>query len=240
MMLYSPTLPSLAQDDRPSQAGINALVIRLSDDFGVNPAFPGEWQASSASEVQQLYEGLTVIYQGFDIVANCLYQLDGSPQNLTPFAHFRLHFDNANITYDRTTRIGDYAGNTAPQRENGEVVGYMIQFSPLGMSQPFTLAHEMGHIVDALLNDVPHQEHVMALGGVVGTLGWIPGRGYQGNELLFPRAVGGANEDFADTFGQMMMGNLSLFDSTAPRWLFMTTRTHRWLDAIGALAQTTP
>lgn len=221
-------LPSQAQHG-PSQAGIDRLLLDLERDFGVTAAFPAEWQAQNGGEVQQLYEGLHTVYSGFQQVAYRLWQLDGSPDHLTPAAHFRLHFDQANISLDRTFRLGRFEGNTAPRYEGGQVVGYMIQLAPGGLSRPFILAHEIGHVLDSLLGDQPQRDHVAELGGVAGTTGWIPGRGYQGNEILFPRAVAGPNEDFADTFGQMMMGRLSLLNSTAPRWLFMVRYTPRWL-----------
>lgn len=235
-LLLIHTVPVAAQDGA-SQAGIDQLLAALEADFGVTAAFPGEWQAASAGEVQQLYDGLHVIYAGFEAVAYRLWVLDGAPDNLSPSEHFHLLFDAAHLSIDRTFRLGNYAGNTAPLYENGVIAGYMIQLGPAGMSQPFTLAHEMGHVVDAMLGDQPHQDHIAFLGGTVGSTGWIPGRGFEGNALMFPRAQAGANEDFADTFGQMMMGNLSPLNSTAPRWAFMVTHTHLWLDAIRAQAE---
>jgi hypothetical protein len=142
------------------------------------------------------------------------------------------------LQIDRTTRLpAGMGGNTAPQYADGKIVSYLIQLTPLGLSQPFTFAHEMGHVVDSLLGDQPHIQHVAELGGTVGTLGWIPGKGYWGNELLFPRAVGGANEDFADTFGEMMMGRLSPLNSTMPRWRFMVRHTDEWLAQIRELPE---
>ncbi len=219
--------------DSPSQAGINTLLEALEIDYGITPSFPAEWQAQNAGEVIQLYDYLSMITYSCELTAQTLWELNGSPVDITPKQHFRLHFDPANLQIDRTYNLGaGYAGNTAPRYEGGEIVGYMIQLTPLGVSQPFTFAHELGHVIDAELNDFPHNQHVADLGGVVGSLGWIPGAGFEGNENLFPRANGGANEDFADTFGNMMVGNLSPDNTTAPRYEFMVQHTHEWLTLI--------
>lgn len=224
--------PSSAQE-RPSQAGIDTLLVHLETEYGITPAFPAEWQAQTAAEVIQLYDYLSMISYASDLTAHQLWVLGGSPSDFTPSAYFRLHFDFAHLQIDRTYNLAaGYGGNTVPRYENGEIVGYMIQLTPLGVSQPFTFAHELGHVIDAMLNDLPHIQHVKELGGLVGTLGWIPGAGFTGNENLFPRANGGANEDFADTFGQMMVGNLSPDDTTAPRYHFMVEHTHEWLTLI--------
>ena len=226
------TSPNFAQED-PSQAAINTLLVQLEIDYGITPAFPAEWQAQTAGEVIQLYDYLTMITYSCELTAQQLWVLNGSPRDITPSDHFRLHFAAAHLQIDRTYNLGaGYGGNTAPRYENGEIIGYMIQLTPLGVSQPFTFAHELGHVIDALLNDLPHNQHIEDLGGVVGSLGWIPGEGFIGNENLFPRANGGANEDFADTFGQMMVGNLSPDNTTAPRYHFMINHTHEWLTLI--------
>lgn len=228
LSLFLGQVPVQGQDS-PSQIGINERLAILAADCGVTPAYPAEWQAQTAGDVIRLYEYLGVIYTACQEVAYTIWRLDGSPEDYTPLAYFRLHFDQAGLQIDRTFNLGSYEGNTAPRYANGEVIGYMIQLSPMGMAQPFTFAHEIGHVVDALLLDKPHQQHMLELGGVVGSVGWIPGRGYESNELLFPRAVAGPNEDFADTFGQMMIGNLSPLNSTAPRWAFMMRHTREWL-----------
>lgn len=226
--------PNLAEAQAgPSQAAINTLLEELATHYGITAAFPAEWQAQNAGEVIQLYDYLTMITYSCELTAHTLWELNGSPAELTPQQHFRLHFDPANLQIDRTYNLGaGYAGNTAPRYEGGEIVGYMVQLTPLGVSQPFTFAHELGHVIDALLNDYPHNQHVADLGGVVGSVGWIPGAGFEGNENLFPRANGGANEDFADTFGNMMVGNLSPDNTTAPRYEFMVEHTHEWLTLI--------
>lgn len=228
-ILLLSTPPSHAQEG-PSQAAINTLLANLETDYGITAAFPAEWQAQTAGEVIQLYDYLTMITLSCELTAQELWTLNNKPANFTPAEHFRLHFDAANLQIDRTGSLGaGFAGNTAPRHEGGEIVGYMIQLTPLGVSQPFTFAHELGHVMDAMLNDIPHNQHVADLGGLVGSVGWIPGEGFIGNENLFPRANGGANEDFADTFGQMMVGNLSPDNSTAPRYHFMVAHTAQWL-----------
>jgi hypothetical protein len=223
--------PATAQHP-PTQQQVNDLLAEIESTYGLGFAFPTEWQATTAGEVIQFSEYLTVISDSLAQTAYWLWRLNGSPAYMTPAQHFRLHFDRARIALDRTTQLGAYAGKTNPRYENGRVVGYLVQLTDEGMRQPFTLAHELGHVVDSLLSDLPHTQHVEFLGGVWGATAWLPGRGYVGNERLFPRAVGGPNEDFADTFGQMMMGRLRPLDSTAPRWTFMVTHTRDWLAAI--------
>jgi hypothetical protein len=231
--VYS-TLPVMAQQGtaQPSQAGINELLARLEVDYGITPAFPAEWQAQNAGEIIQLYNYLTVIYTACDQIAWQLWQLNNTPSDFTPSEHFRFYFDPAHLQIDRALSLNGYAGNTAPRHENGQIAGYLIQLAPLGMSQPFTFAHEIGHVVDSMLDGLPHEQHIAVVGGVEGTTGWIPGEGYVGNELKFPRAIAGPNEDFADTFGQMMVNGLNSTDSTALRYQFMLDHTHQWFTLI--------
>jgi hypothetical protein len=94
---------------------------------------------------------------------------------------------------------------------------------------PFVLIHELGHVVDGLLDDLPHSQFVDELGGQFSEFSWLPGEGYAGNEAMFPRAVGGPNEDFADTFSNMLLGRLSV---VPVRYDFMQEHLPEWLAAI--------
>lgn len=225
----------VASQDTPTQERIYELMAEIEDTYGVGFAYPSEWQAASAAEVIQFNEYLTVILDSLAQISHTLAWLGKSPDDplrMTPVDYFRLHFDAAPIVIDRTIQLGGFAGKTNPTYQDGQVVGFSIQLTGEGMRQPFTLAHELGHVVDSRLADLPQQQHVEVLGGAWGAIAWIPGKGYTGNEWMFPRAVGGPNEDFADTFGQMMMGRLGLLDSTASRWLFMVVHTRDWLLAL--------
>lgn len=223
----------------PTQDRVYELMAEIENTYGIGFAYPSEWQATSANEVIQFNEYLTIILESLRRVSETFYQLGRAPDDplrITPADYFRLHFDRAHIVIDRTVQLGgNFAGKTNPLYGNGVIIGYSIQLTGEGMRQPFTLAHELGHVVDSLLTDLPHTQHVEVLGGEWGAVNWIPGKGYIGNEALFPRAVGGPNEDFADTFGQMMMGKLNPLKSTAPRWLFMVLYLRGWLDAIRKL-----
>ncbi|MBI5930659.1 MAG: hypothetical protein HY862_15225 [Chloroflexi bacterium] len=233
---FLPLAPSATAQDNPTQDRVFELMDEIENTYGVGFAYPVEWQAASANEVIQFNDYLTVILESLARISETLYALGADPNDptrMTPADYFRLHFDNAHIVIDRTTQLGsNFAGKTNPIYGNGAIVGYSIQLTGEGMRQPFTLAHELGHVVDSLLTDLPHTQHVEFLGGEWAATAWIPGKGYIGNEHMFPRAVGGPNEDFADTFGQMMMGKLSPLNSTAPRWSFMVTHIHEWLEAI--------
>lgn len=229
--------PVSSKADDPSQAGINERLEILNVDCGITPAFPGEWIAQTPGEVILLYEYLGTVHRACLTVAEQLWFLDGSPQEVTPLEHFRFHFDQAALQLDRSTRLGKYWGNTAPQYSNGVVVGYMIQLAHEGFADESTFAHEMGHVVDGMLGDDPQRQHLREVGGVASDIGWLPGDGYWGYELLFPRSAAGPNEDFAETFGQMMMGNLSPYNGTAPRWWFMVRHTSAWLHAIRELEE---
>ncbi len=230
---------SVAAQDNPTQDRVYELMAEIENTYGVGFAYPAEWQATSANEVIQFNEYLTVILESLGRVSKTLYQFGRAPDDplrITPADYFRLHFDRAHIVIDRTTQLsGNFAGKTNPLYGNGLIIGYSIQLTGEGMRQPFTFAHELGHVVDSLLTDLPHTQHVEFLGGAWGAVNWIPGDGYIGNERMFPRAVGGPNEDFADTFGQMMMGKLNPLKSTAPRWAFMVIHLREWLDAIRKL-----
>lgn len=236
-MLFFP-LSIYAQNDRLSQTQLNALIASIEDTYGVGFAFPPEWQAQTADELLLFYGYLISIETALEVTASRLWLLNGAPDNLSPTAHFRRHFDQANILIDRVRHLGSYGGNTQPLFENGRIIAYLIQIAPAGFGQSYTLAHEIGHVLDGLLYDLPQKQHREALGGVWTLNYWIPGEGFIGNENLFPRATAGPNEDFADTFGQMMIGNLNPDDSTAPRWEFMTTYVPRWLHLLQALAAT--
>lgn len=228
----------IAQEN-PTQDRVYELMAEIENTYGVGFAYPSEWQATSANEVIQFNDYLTIILESLARVSATFYQIGRVPDDplrITPADYFRLHFDRAHIVIDRTTQLGgNFAGKTNPLYGDGVIIGYSIQLTGEGMRQPFTLAHELGHVVDSVLTDLPHTQHVDFLGGEWGAVNWIPGKGYIGNEALFPRAVGGPNEDFADTFGQTMMGKLSPLKSTAPRWLFMVLHLLGWLDAIRKL-----
>lgn len=235
ILLISVIAPMSISADDPSQAGIDQRLAILEVDCGITPAFPGEWIAQTPAEVILLYEYLGTVHRACLMVAQQLWFLDGAPDDMTPLEHFRFHFNRAALQLDRSTHLGQFWGNTAPRFENGAVVGYMIQLAHEGFADESTFAHEMGHVVDGLLGDVPQRQHLREVGGVASTVGWLPGDGYWGYELLFPRSAAGPNEDFAETFGQMMMGHLSPYNGTAPRWWFMVRHTSTWLHVIREL-----
>lgn len=216
-----------------SQTEINNMLVLIEERYGVGFSYPTEWQAVNASEIMWFTDGLHQILEALDIASFYLYLYGDPPEDVTPLEFFRLHFDQANLEIDRSVALVDnFAGNTLPRYGNGEVIGYTIQLTGVGMSNPFTLIHELGHVVDGLLADRPHEDFVTALGGEWASDRWLPGQGYRGNEAMFPRATGGPNEDFADTFGQMLLGNLG---AVRVRYDFMLAVLPEWLAAIRAL-----
>jgi len=222
-----------------SQAEIHHLRTLIEERYGIGFSYPTEWNAANASEVMWFTDGLHQILEALDIATYYLYIYGEPDEDVTPIEYFRQHFDRAHIEIDRTRAItGNFAGNTLPRYANSQVIGYTIQLTGLGMDNPYTLVHELGHVLDGLLEDAPHLAFVAELGGEWTTDRWIPGEGYTGNEAMFPRAVGGPNEDFADTFGQMLVGNLSP-EVVAVRYDFMREYLPIWLTAIQALPETT-
>lgn len=227
-----PPLQTVAQTTW-TQADIDELRAEIEATYEIAFAFPEEWQAQSTDEIPLLMNYLLTIRESLAQTANTLWMLNGSPNDLSPSEHFCFYLSQAHIQIDRVINIGGgYGGNTMPIYENGRVVSYLIQLAPQGIGQPYTLAHEIGHVIDGLLDDYPQNQHRAILGGAWTTNYWIPGAGYLGNENMFPRALSGPNEDFADTFGQMMIGNLSLWGSTTPRWLFMVEQVPSWLNLL--------
>jgi hypothetical protein len=215
--------------ENPEQRDIDGILGHIQETYGVGFAFPGEWQARYEDELPLIHSYAATINASLEQVAHTLWMLDGSPPYLSPSEHFRLHFDQANIQIDRVGHLGGYGGNTMPVYEDGLVIAYLIQLAPVGLGRTYTLAHEIGHVLDNLLADQPQWQHREMLGGAWTPTYWVPGSGYEGNEARFPRALAGPNEDFADTFGQMMVGGLNPFDETSSRWLYMTTHTRHWL-----------
>jgi hypothetical protein len=228
-------LPSAAAQkptDEPrvySQAEINRLQTEISETYGIG-FVAGEWIASTASEVMWFTDAMYNIQEALDTVSYYLHLYGEAPDDVTPVAFFRQHFDAADLVIDRVTRIdGGFWGNTLPIYEDGEVVQYVIQLAPQGMSSPFVVVHELGHVLDGLLDDQPQQDFIAELGGEWTPDAWIPGEGYLGNEGLFPRGVAGPNEDFADTFAGMMMGYLSP-ELVPVRYEFMREYLPEWLE----------
>jgi hypothetical protein len=200
--------------------------------YGIGFAFPEEWIAGTANEIQWFTDDLHGILTALDTAAAYLYLYGNPPEDTTPIEFFRQHFDRAKIKLDRASQIqGGFTGNTLPIIENGEVFYYLIQIHPAEMTRQFVLIHELGHVLDGLLEDQPHTDFVAELGGEWTPTAWIPGEGYIGNEELFPRAVAGPNEDFADTFANMLLGRLS--ETVVPvRYEFMREYLPQWLAAL--------
>lgn len=232
------SFPALAQEDEgiPTplprehrQAEIDKVMALIEETYGIGFAYPSEWIASNANEVIWFTDGLHEIYQALNIASYYLYLYGDAPEGTTPIEFFRQHFDHAHIIIDRATTIeGGFWGNTLPMYENSEVIGYTIQLTYQGMSGSFVLIHELGHVLDNLLLETPQKQFVEALGGEWSTESWIPGEGYLGNELFFPRALGGPNEDFADTFANMLLGYLTE-DNIPVRYNFMLKNLPLWL-----------
>lgn len=223
--------PSATPQERIyTQTEINRLLVEIEDIYGVGFALPAEWNATTAAEVMIFTDGLHEMLAAFDTTARYLYvwsEIDDP--DITPLELFRTVFDPADLEIDRATFIpGNFVGNTLPRYENGVVIGYTLQLTPAGMNS-FIIAHELGHVVDGLLEDIPQLAFIAALGGEWGVDAWIPGEGYIGNEILFPRAVAGPNEDFADTFGQMMTGNL---EAVPVRYDFMREQIPLWVEML--------
>ncbi|MCL4880197.1 MAG: hypothetical protein KJ064_26300 [Anaerolineae bacterium] len=237
-------LPVYAQDDENApalptplprvytQEEINNLMDLIQENYGIGFAYPAEWIASDANEVIWFTDGLHEILHALDTAAYYLYIYGSATDEVTPAEFFRQHFDRARIILDRATYIdGGFWGNTLPMYENSQVVGYMIQLTFQGMGGPFVIVHELGHVLDSLLSDVPHTQFVEELGGEWTTQNWIPGAGYSGNERFFPRGLGGPNEDFADTFANMLLGYLSE-ENIPVRFDFMQSYLPTWLESI--------
>ncbi len=244
LLLLGAFSPVHAQDDRDNpliptplprvykQEEIHKLMTLIEETYGIGFAYPAEWIASDANEIIWLTDGLHEIFNALNIASYYLYLYGDAPEDITPPTFFRQHYDSAHLVLDRATRIeGGFWGNTLPLYENSQVVGYMIQLTFQGMDGPFVLIHELGHVLDGLLLDDPHTQFVEELGGEWTTQNWIPGEGYSGNELLFPRALGGPNEDFADTFAAMLLGYLTE-ENVAVRYEFMHEHLPKWLAAI--------
>jgi hypothetical protein len=242
-MIFLSTLAPLYAETPPperdySQTAINELMTYIETTYAIAFAYPEEWIAGTAGEVIQFTDYLHNILEALEVAAFYLHHYGDPRPRQKPAAYFRALFAPANIRLDRASQIaGGFAGNTLPQRDGGRVQGYLIQLAPSGMNGIFTLVHELGHVVDGLLEDQPQRDFVQALGGQWTSTAWIPGLGYQGNEAFFPRAVAGPNEDFADTFANMFTGRLST-EFAPERYLFMREYAPRWLVQI--LAQNAP
>ncbi|MFP4321863.1 MAG: hypothetical protein ACLFTK_05360 [Anaerolineales bacterium] len=220
-----------------SQAGIDALMNTITEQYGIGFAFPVEWIANDAREVMWFTDGLHHVLGALYLAAYYLHAYDGAPEDISPAEHFRQHFDRANILLDRVLGIENgFDGNTMPVVEDSQIVSYNIQLAPGGLSGQYVMIHELAHVLDALLNDTPQADFVTVLGGEMTPIAWRPGAGYVGNEILFPRAVAGANEDFADTFAAMLMGRLSP-ENVAVRYDFMRAYLPIWLAAIRGLPE---
>ena len=241
------TLPALhAQDesDEPlpvptpmervhRQDEIPQLMALIEERYGVAFAYPDEWIPGTPAEVIQFVDFMHDIHEALDIAAVYLHYYDDAPDDISPPEYFRLHFDQAHIQIDRVSQIeGRFVGNTLPIVEDGELLGFTIQLTYAGVNGPFIFVHELGHVVDGLLGDLPQNQFVEALGGEFSEVAWIPGEGYIGNEAMFPRAVAGPNEDFADTFSNMLLGRL---DVVPVRFDFMQMYLPDWLEAIREL-----
>lgn len=218
------------------QTEINAMMSLIQETYGIGFAYPAEWIANDANEVIWLTDSLHEIYQALNIASAYLVFYGDVPEDIAPSEFFRQHFDQANILIDRATTIdGGFWGNTLPMYENSQVIGYTIQLTYQGMSGPFVLIHELGHVLDNLLLEAPHLAFAETLGGEWTTENWIPGEGYSGNEGFFPRGLGGPNEDFADTFANMLLGYLTI-DNIPVRFEFMQENLPVWLAALRELA----
>jgi hypothetical protein len=246
----SAALPSLyAQDDSAEeplpiptpiprvhrQDSIAEMMTRIEETYGIGFAYPDEWIPGTPAEVIQYVDFMHDVLEALNIAAVYLHYYDNAPEDVSPSEYFRQHFDRANIQIDRVSQVeGGFIGNTLPIIEDGELLGFTMQLTYAGVNGPFILIHELGHVVDALLSDVPQNQFVDALGGAFNDIAWIPGEGYTGNEELFPRAVAGPNEEFADTFSNMLLGRLTV---VPVRYDFMLEHFPDWLEAIRELPQ---
>ncbi|HLA43355.1 MAG TPA: hypothetical protein VJZ27_07980 [Aggregatilineales bacterium] len=250
-LIFSLSIYTVSADDPPpqiptplpreyNQDAINALMEIVEMRYGIGFAAPEEWMATGASEIMWFTDDLHGLLEALDIAAYYLWFYGEASEDQSPAEFFRQHFDRANIVIDRSMNIpGGFTGNTLPMYENEKVVSYVIQLHPVSMgSGYFVPIHELGHVVDGLLNDQPQHDFVDALGGTWADQSWIPGKGYDGNENLFPRATAGASEDFADTFANMLMGRLSP-EFIPVRYNFMREHLPGWLENIRALPENT-
>jgi hypothetical protein len=96
------------------------------------------------------------------------------------------------------------------------------------MTDPFPIVRELGHILNDLLNNAPVEDFQARLGGSQQGDIWEPGMGYSGYETLFPGATVNVTEDYEDTFGRMLIGELSL-DVANERYQFMLDYLSLWL-----------
>lgn len=234
-----PTTPASIPTPQPrtySQAEIDALWEQIETTYGITYAVEAEWNATNANEVIWYTDDLHTILEALQVASFYMWRFADAPEDVTPAEFFRQIFDRAGLQIDRVLGIeGGFVGNTLPVYENSEVDFYVIQLAPGAMSNYFVFVHELGHVIDGLLADTPQLAFIEALGGEWATDFWIPGEGYMGNEAMFPRAVAGPNEDFADTFANFLLGRL---ESVPVRDHFMRQNFPLWMEAILAQDET--
>jgi|GEM_PF-5735875 len=233
--------PAIAQTETPEPTYTQDEIFRLMDEitetYGIGFVIREEWYGSSGGDIINFVDFLQNMLVAFEIMSDVLYESGNPPDDSTPQDYFRLIFDRANIEIDRTAAIqGGFYGNTLPQIENSLVVGYMVQFTPVGFNSQFIIIHEFAHIIDGILDDAPQNAFIDELGGEWTEVAWIPGEDYNGNEEMFPRAVAGPNEDFADTFANMILGRLTE-ELTPARLEFMTDYIPQWLELLETLPE---
>jgi hypothetical protein len=217
-----------------SEDDVYALLLSITEDYGIEFAYPLEWQPTTVQEVMLFNDYLTVIDRAFQQCAHYLHYFSRAPQDMTPEQFFRQHFDRANIRIDRVTEdVGVYGTRLLLINEFGEQV-YMLQVAPNAMTATFPIVRELGHIMNDLLDSVPVEDFKVGLGGSQQGDVWQPGMGYAGYEALFPGATISVSEDYEDTFGRMLTGELSL-DVASERYLFMLDNLPGWLVALRSL-----
>jgi hypothetical protein len=235
---YTPTLvppatttPALGQSESPqpySEEAVYDLLLNIAENYGIEFAYPLEWQPTTVQEVILFSDYLAVINHAFQQCAAYLHYFSRAPQDVTPEQFFRQHFDRANIRIDRVTEDLGIYGTRLLLSGDPEEPGYMLQVAPSAMTDPFPIVRELGHILNDLLNNAPVEDFQARLGGSQQGDIWEPGMGYSGYETLFPGATVNVTEDYEDTFGRMLIGELSL-DVANERYQFMLDYLSLWL-----------
>lgn len=234
LLAWGSLRPAAASQPTYSQAEIDRLLAEISHDYGLHFAYPGEWQAANAGELMALVQALHLFKAHLQQAAAGLHA-HAPLAAASPAGSFRRAFWRAGLHIDRAgTLPGGFDGNTVPHYADGAVLYYSLQFTLQGMSSPYVVLHELGHVLDNLLQDQPQAHFHAWLGGSMGAAGWQPGLDYAGNEGLFLRARAGLNEDFADTFAQYLRGQLSP-GITPARYQFMRRWLPWWLLHLGPI-----
>lgn len=205
--LIPPATAIFTNTPRPavqSENDVIALLDSIEATYGVEFAYPEEWQPVNTSEVIIYYEYLASLQDSLQTFTYYFHYFSRASENITPEELFKTYF--AGVLFDRTSEVASITGARTIRTANGQ---YLVQITPNGMNS-LALARELGYILNEKLSGSLLQDYERVFGSA-------------GSSSSIWQST------FWDIFATMLVGELT--SETAPSsYQFMLEYLPYWLS----------